>query len=151
MREAGQRKTRLEDVVRCCAEQIRAARNAFAYLRTLLGQDRDWAWLATRQDGAAQAAEQATHAAGQAAASRRKVQDGIAALAGQAFIGGDGLVRRIEAGMALVYTPEEASKRLGRPLGARPLGEAFLAALRGGQLQPWARPPGPWRREHMAT
>ena len=122
MREAGQRKTRLEDVVRCCAEQIRAARNAFAYLRTLLGQDRDWAWLATRQDGAAQAAEQATHAAGQAAASRRKVQDGIAALAGQAFIGGDGLVRRIEAGMALVYTPEEASKRLGRPFGCQAAG-----------------------------
>ena len=84
----------------------------------------------------------ATQAASQASQSRRRVQDGIAALAGQAFIGGDGLVRRVEAGIALVYTPEEASTRLGRPLGARPLGEAFLAALRSGQLQPWARPAG---------
>lgn len=138
MRQARLRGVRLEDLAEVCRQQIAAAQNAFAYIRALLERDRDWAWA--RRDHQAQqgaAAEAEARREGKGAEQARLAQR-LQELVGKSFLGDDGLVRRIGAGFAEVFTLPEAAKALGRSLGSRPLGGGFLAALDDGRLRPWS-------------
>lgn len=138
MRQARLRGVRLEDLAEVCRQQIAAAQNAFAYIRALLESDRDWAWA--RRDRQAQqgaAAEAEARREGEGAEQARLAQR-LQELVGKSFLGNDGLVRRIGAGFAEVFTVPEAAKPLGRSLGSRPLGGGFLAALDDGRLRPWS-------------
>jgi hypothetical protein len=138
MRQARVRGVLLEDLAEVCRQQIAAAQNAFAYIRALLERDRDWAFA--RRDHHAQ------QAAAAEAEARREGENGeqgrlaqrLQHLVGRNFLGEDGLVRRVGAGFAEVFTVLEAAKPLGRPLGSRPLSAGFLTALDDGRLQPWS-------------
>lgn len=133
MREARLRGARLQDLAERCAPQLRGARSAFAYLRSLV-----------TGGGRRPLAPQAAGATVADAKPRASLHSGaLSGLAGRAFAAGDGLVRRVDAGAVWLFTPEEAAKPLGRHLGTRPITPAFLAALAAGNLRPWPFPDEP--------
>lgn len=140
MRQARVRGVLLEDLAEVCRHQIAAAQNAFAYIRALLERDRDWAFARrdhhAQQAAAAEAEERSEGENGEQARLAQRLQH----LMGRNFLGEDGLVRRVGAGFAEVFTVPEAAKALGRPLGSRPLSAGFVKALDDGRLQPWSPP-----------
>lgn len=130
MKDARGKGLLLEDVTSQCADQIRASRNRFAYIRSLLGLDRDWRFIAAEKE------KQDIEAKTMLRAKCELAVD-MEALDGRSFLGEDGLVRKVVGRVAMLYTPEEAAKALGLSRGCRPIGEAFVRALREGRIIAW--------------
>ena len=130
MREASQRGHRLETIVGQCRDAIRQAENAFAYVRSLIALDKDWSYVE-------RAAAESTERERVQSEAATELASRIAELEGCSFVGDDGLVRRVRAGVAAIYTEEEAAKTLGRTVGSRAVNEAFLRALEHGKLRVW--------------
>jgi len=130
MKEARDRGMRLEDVVSQCAEHVRKASNAFAYVRRLLAGDRDWS-------GAAKQSKEAAEQQAAAARTRLQFESELQALEGACFVGKDGFVRKVMRGMAVFFTPAEARLKVGTSSGARAVSQEFLCAVRDGLLMPW--------------
>lgn len=122
----------LEVVTNQCQKQIQAAQNMFAYVKTLLKQDKDWAYIA-QQSSTNQEAET------QKADEHRKWEEQKSALEGKSFIGGDGVVRRVSEGAVTLFSLEEACKPLGMSQGSRPITEAFVQAISDGRLVGWSK------------
>jgi hypothetical protein len=130
MKVAREKGLLLEDVTTPCATQIQQAKNGFAYIRKLLGIDRDW--HSQRQEADA-AVLQATAISVKKAALEERVKN----IENQAYLGHDGFVRKVQRGVAVLYDLKEASALLGRNRGVCPIGESFFDAIQDGRLTPW--------------
>lgn len=125
MKEAKGKGHRLSDVLRCALERLRKLRlsggRAYGYLHKMIGQERDYAWIAkTRGDDAAKAAE--------VNAARQSVANDLPKLDGKRF-------KSISTGAILtVHGPYAHSSAGGvLPLNASEL-PRFLAAIEARQL-----------------
>jgi hypothetical protein len=124
MREAREHGVELEALATAARTRIDRVRHPFAYLRTLVRRDptsRPMPRPESRQD----------------AATRNRLQRWALQAQGLAFSSSDGLVHRVETGVVRVYTPEEAARPLGTPVGVMPLSARFIDDVSQGSLQPW--------------
>jgi hypothetical protein len=121
MKQARQAKQRLSDVVAACRKNLTGlqGRDLYAYLRTLLAKDRDFAGK-VREDAqelkAQQVRELIARKAEELLGRRYVTQDGRVEVTVEA----DGMLSELRDGV-----------RFGRPLG-----QAFLDALADGRLVP---------------
>jgi hypothetical protein len=133
MRLARQRGVLLETVATLCRQQIESARMPFAYLRDLLGRDKDWAWVAQSQVQAA--AEQVDDRDREAA--RDAIAQRLGSLSGRWWLAPTKRqLLRVEGGVFMVYGLGDDGQ-CGPLIGAQPDGAGVLGAIDAGRLVPW--------------
>jgi DNA-binding MarR family transcriptional regulator len=136
MKDAKTFGVRLEDVTTQCHEQISSAKNGFAYVRSLLNLNRDWTFMATQK--AADSAERVA-----VEAQRADMLADLVLLQGKSFIGSDDYVRKVEGNMIVIYSKHEALKKIGVPMGSKPITTSFISAIETGLLLSWTATPSP--------